>query len=832
MDAARIERDQSFSPFSQPTKITAKPMKKHNHVVAFAIIFPGVLLLGSHASAQTRPSATTTEPVVELERFIAEETVEDPAGVLPTSPISSVFGGSRTILETPRSVSTVSTEMLEQFGIDNVEGLAALVPNSYTASSFGIAGSLDIRGTSGENYFRGMKRIENGGVYPTPIGATDRVDIVRGPPSAVFGPGKIGGYLNFIPKSSRASTGKYLEGSTGKTSVTYGSHSKKLATIEQGGPITFTDRNAGYYVYVLMEDSNSYYRNAGQEQFLVQSSFDIQINNTWRTEFGQQYHKWSSIELSGINRLTQNYINNGTYTSGAYTVNLDTNGDGMISPAEFTAGGGVSRSFPWGTSAAAVTAALPASWALNPSTIQTVNLPGSAILSDLGDYANAISSLVFFDLINDSNSTLKYKNQVLVDTLRRTKDTSQGFATKADGFQLENKFTVEHAFTPAEWIKMNNSGALSYKYFDGENRSYTAFQPFNRRDLYVGATPNTRIVSANDYPGVAPWTANRQSEHTTFGVGVLTDTTIFEKLNVILGARNDWMDLESSADPNSTSDGAATSAAKTTGVTNSVDAFSYSASVSYTITPSVIPYFTHSKQQSLQIGNIGDVIPGNVPTPITPSTLDEVGIKSSLLQGKLFSGVAAYRQERESIDPLNFESFSTRAQGIEFEFRYVPNRKWSISGAASWQKTIYLRAPTSFGVPAEFFGVDPTLAYGGSLTVTNIPSSAGYQERGGYPDKVFSLYSTYSFTKNLSVSLGALYQAEMSSGSAKTFILPDVLKFDGSISYAFGKWDVRVRMNNITDERYFQANSPDNIGNTVALPKLPRTTEVVASFKF
>ena len=31
---------------------------------------------------------------------------------------------------------------------DYIEGLAALVPSSYTTSSFGIAGSLDLRGTS------------------------------------------------------------------------------------------------------------------------------------------------------------------------------------------------------------------------------------------------------------------------------------------------------------------------------------------------------------------------------------------------------------------------------------------------------------------------------------------------------------------------------------------------------------------------------------------------------------------------------------------------------------------------------------------------------------
>ncbi|MEJ0099633.1 MAG: hypothetical protein WDO12_07815 [Pseudomonadota bacterium] len=40
-----------------------------------------------------------------------------------------------------------------------------------------------MRGTPGENYFRGVKRIDNPGNYPTAIGASDRIDVVRGPAS-------------------------------------------------------------------------------------------------------------------------------------------------------------------------------------------------------------------------------------------------------------------------------------------------------------------------------------------------------------------------------------------------------------------------------------------------------------------------------------------------------------------------------------------------------------------------------------------------------------------------------------------------------------------------
>ena len=94
--------------------------------------------------------------------------------------------------------------------------MASFVPSTYTSFSFGIQGGLSIRGGAGDTYYREMKRINNGPNMPTLIGASDGVDIVRGPPSAVFGAGQVGGYTDYKPKSARASTGRYMTEQTGK----------------------------------------------------------------------------------------------------------------------------------------------------------------------------------------------------------------------------------------------------------------------------------------------------------------------------------------------------------------------------------------------------------------------------------------------------------------------------------------------------------------------------------------------------------------------------------------------------------------------------------------
>ena len=133
-------------------------------------------------------------------------------GSLPDEDVQSVFGFGKSLLYTPRSASTVSEEMMARFDMRDIDELIAVAPGSFTQSFFGVAGSLDIRGTPGETYFPGVRRLDNPGNYPTPIGASDRIDIVRGPASPIYGPAKIGGYLNFNPKSARVEeTGGFVD---------------------------------------------------------------------------------------------------------------------------------------------------------------------------------------------------------------------------------------------------------------------------------------------------------------------------------------------------------------------------------------------------------------------------------------------------------------------------------------------------------------------------------------------------------------------------------------------------------------------------------------------
>ena len=120
------------------------------------------------------------------ESDMEEVVVKGDLGSLPGERVESIFGFEKSILDTPRSASTISEEMMDRFNMQDIDELVVLAPGTFTQSFFGVAGSLDVRGTAGETYFRGIRRLDNPGNYPTPIGASDRVDIVRGPASQLW----------------------------------------------------------------------------------------------------------------------------------------------------------------------------------------------------------------------------------------------------------------------------------------------------------------------------------------------------------------------------------------------------------------------------------------------------------------------------------------------------------------------------------------------------------------------------------------------------------------------------------------------------------------------
>ena len=57
------------------------------------------------------------DDVVELETYTTEGQVEDAMGLMPPEPVESVFGFGKSLVETPRSATSITNETIEAYGI-------------------------------------------------------------------------------------------------------------------------------------------------------------------------------------------------------------------------------------------------------------------------------------------------------------------------------------------------------------------------------------------------------------------------------------------------------------------------------------------------------------------------------------------------------------------------------------------------------------------------------------------------------------------------------------------------------------------------------------------
>src|SRR2546421_665700 len=209
--------------------VNTKPARARLHaalILTLCIAAPKGFAQAAPTEPPTGTEAKKSEDIIMLERFVPEAKGFNPNTFLPPKPVESVFGFAKPLVETPRAATLLSSELVDKVGLRNIEDIARVVPSSYSSFRWGVQGGVSLRGVSADNYFRGMRRIDPQGNIRTVLGAFDQLEIVRGPPSPIFGNGKIGGYVNYVPRTARANTGKYLEHPIGQTTFSTGSYSR------------------------------------------------------------------------------------------------------------------------------------------------------------------------------------------------------------------------------------------------------------------------------------------------------------------------------------------------------------------------------------------------------------------------------------------------------------------------------------------------------------------------------------------------------------------------------------------------------------------------------
>jgi iron complex outermembrane receptor protein len=856
------------------------------HTYSFNPIAAGIALffISSQFSAYAQEAAEVSEADVEKIDVLGKKT--DYYSIMPDGKNSSAFGLDKSLYETPRSITEISEDLVDKFALRSVDDLVRLTPGAFTSSFFGIKGAMDIRGEPADNYFRGFRRIANPGAFNTIVRGAEKLEVMRGPVSPLYGSGSVGGQLNYTPKSAKVGGSKYIDEVTGDLSVTVGSYNQRIISGSLGIPLEIGGKYGGLQLFAEVEDSESFFDGYEPSSELIQAAVDFDLSDNTTLQFGLQYQTTDSIQVPGWNRVTQDLIDNGTYITGAAPIRNSDNpiGADTLLPQESSFIAPFAPSFlnnafsnvnSWCTAADAgsgnamyngfeVSCAggfgnfladrtLDNPYALTD--VGTAQIDHQTTFIDDHDYADTTAITAYFDITHEFDSGTVWKNEAFYDYMDHTKYQSWGFtAYYPDAFlyELRSSLTFEYE---GDGFMANSIVGVNYRNEELDNYAAWMDETFDFRDITVGPTANDRISPASFDPyqnatllydadgnvtGVeGTLTRNFNEVHLskTANVGTffLTDVT-YGKLNLLLGARYDYFDVESEngwvaylGDPQGN------------GVISGSDtAFSFNTSVSYNA-DGIIPYVTYSESNSLSTNQLGGIIPTTIENSqyIQESTLQEIGVKMNLLDNRLYTAIAWYDQDKTYRDSQTGALVAVYGDGLEFEMRALVNENLSILATATHTNTEEVSNGALAVINGADFaaqnGLNPEDVYGGRIAG---PRSAFVgmntrMERGGLPDNIVSIYGTWAQelgAGDVTGSLGLTWVDETYTDIMQTVMLPSYTVVNGSVSYAQGPFTGLLQVNNLMDEEYY--TSADLFDSVVVKPSAGRTFSLTLTYAF
>lgn len=228
------------------------------------LMLAAVMLVPSLGWGQTDAPETTPDTNAE-EQAEATEKLELPEVVVSAS------RSDMSVFDAPASVTVLTREDIEASPFERVEDIVRNVPGVYNFRHYGlqrngIVSPLSMRGVGknrvlllvdgvpqNDNFNNAISWVAWGHI---PKEAIERIEIVRGPTSALYGSEGLGGVINVITRTPKAQseTSVRAEGGTADTYAGHGFHSQKIGDLGLlfGGGYEESD---GFY---MVKDPESY----------------------------------------------------------------------------------------------------------------------------------------------------------------------------------------------------------------------------------------------------------------------------------------------------------------------------------------------------------------------------------------------------------------------------------------------------------------------------------------------------------------------------------------------------------------------------------------------
>jgi len=265
--------------------------------------------LEDQGSQQDTPASGQEKKLIQVPEIVVKDVVERGRfGDLPPEPegFKADYQTSATktplpLKETPQAVSVITRDSLEarqvvtlSQALETAGVNLARSPGPFAGRDFfGIAGSL-IRGIEAPPEF-GV--LEDGFLAPLIRGTRDpviyeRIEVVKGPSSVLYGRGSAGGFINQVTKKPLPTFNASLAGR-------FGSFGFKRVEGDVTGPLFQSERVRGRLV-LAYEDSDSFIDFVESERIVVAPSLEIDLTDTTRLLLQGTYQDDSFVPHHGF----------------------------------------------------------------------------------------------------------------------------------------------------------------------------------------------------------------------------------------------------------------------------------------------------------------------------------------------------------------------------------------------------------------------------------------------------------------------------------------------------------------------------------------------------
>ncbi|KRI54150.1 TonB-dependent siderophore receptor [Acinetobacter pittii] len=226
----------------------------------------------SSAFAETNGSSTTLATIK-----IKAQQAADQAYKVDSS--TSAIRSEIALKDTPQSVSVVTQKVIEDIGATRLIEALDLAGGVTRANNFGGQGltGFNLRGfTSGEFYRNGFP-INRGYPNAPDSNTIERVDVLRGPSSSLYGRGDPGGTFNLISKTPKSEQQTIL-------GAQLSSEGLYRTTIDTTGTIPNAE-NIGYRLNVIAEGGDSYRDHVESKRYGIAPVIQWQASDATKVTF-------------------------------------------------------------------------------------------------------------------------------------------------------------------------------------------------------------------------------------------------------------------------------------------------------------------------------------------------------------------------------------------------------------------------------------------------------------------------------------------------------------------------------------------------------------------